>query len=132
MVFVNVKKEVLMKEWLLENMLALIGYLISGGLLTWIFTDKVKRRSERKKEESNALSGIQNVYDTFVEDMKEQYKAMSDKIKDLEEKVSSLQKDYSELQIKHQQLCQDYDVLLNKYNKLKNEVSVKKEKKSSK
>ena len=121
-----------MKEWLLENAAALIGYLMSAGLGTWIFVDKRKLKSERKKEEAEAMTGMQQVYNSFVDDVKSQYEMMSMRIKELEARVNSLQKECDELQAKNKKLTEEYDALQSKYNKLKEDCAGVKETKKKK
>lgn len=85
-----------MLQYILDNLLPL-GIALSGAI-AWIF-DKRKRKAElqsvitqNKQAEATALSGMQDVYDHFVEDVKSQ-------LEDLRQENSNLKKRVSELEL---------------------------------
>lgn len=71
-----------MKEYILENLPTILGFIFGAGGLTDSYL-------QRKKRKTDALSGIQDLYDKFVEDTNEKFQQFQQKIKDLEKEIEA-------------------------------------------
>lgn len=71
-----------MKQYILDNLPMILGFLFgAGGLLDSYL--------QRKKRKTDALSGIQELYDKFVEDTNQKFAEFQMKIKSLEEEIEA-------------------------------------------
>lgn len=84
-----------MWNYLLENILP-IGIALAGAI-AWVF-DKRKRdaeletlKSQNKQQEASALSGMQDVYDRFVEAVKKQIEELREENSQLKERIFTLE-----------------------------------------
>lgn len=84
-----------MWNYLLENILP-IGIALAGAI-AWVF-DKRKRdaeletlKSQNKQQEASALSGMQDVYDRFVEAVKKQIEDLREENSQLKERIYTLE-----------------------------------------
>lgn len=83
-------------NYLIDNLLP-IGIAIAG-LVAW-FTERRKRKAEVKTVEVNnrqgeatAMTGMQTVYDQFVEDVRKQISELRDENKSLRSEIAELRK----------------------------------------
>lgn len=106
-----------MKQFFIENALALLSMLFGGGSFWAYLTERKKRRIEQKELEANALKTMQSAYDTFAKDMQERMNIMRTEINYLNEKVTALTK--------------ELDFERDKYRELQKKVSAIKSEKSS-
>ena len=88
-----------MFEYFLDNLLPL-GIAVSGAI-AW-FLDKRKRNAElqsviasNKQSEATAMTGMQDVYDRFVEDVRKQLLELRDENSQLKQRVSELESQLS-------------------------------------
>ena len=126
-----------MKEFLLDNLVTIIGFL--GVPLAYIFGGKRAKELELKskettikKDDSDALKSMQEVYNSFLEDYKlrmvevmSEITAIKKHNKDLQlqfneinllyhkeiEKSKNWEKKHNELQTAHDKLKKDFDKL---------------------
>ena len=88
-----------MFEYFLDNLLPL-GIAVSGAI-AW-FLDKRKRNAElqsviasNKQSEATAMTGMQDVYDRFVEDVRKQLLELREENSQLKQRVSELESQLS-------------------------------------
>jgi predicted nuclease with TOPRIM domain len=106
----------------------IIAFIVGGGI-----TAIITLRSTKKKSDADALKSIQEVYNSFLEDFKEQANHMRGEIKELKEFNSNIQKQFNELHLNyskeveisqnweklHRQIKDKYDDLERAYEILK-------------
>lgn len=97
-----------MLQYILDNLLPLAIAL--SGAIAWIF-DKRKRKAElqsittqNKQAEATALSGMQDVYDHFVEDVKSQLEDLRQENFNLKKRVSELELQLSSVEAERAEL----------------------------
>jgi len=112
----------------MDWMNTIIPFVTAGGLLGLITL-----KSTKKKSDADALKSIQEVYNSFLEDFKEQANGMRDEIKQLKAFNTDIQKQFNELHLNyskevevsqnweklHRQLKDKYDDLERSYEILK-------------
>lgn len=88
-----------MFEYFLDNLLPL-GIAVSGAI-AWVL-DKRKRNAElqsviasNKQSEATAMTGMQDVYDRFVEDVRKQLLELREENSQLKQRVSELESQLS-------------------------------------
>lgn len=110
-------------EWILDNIVTIIGYCISIGLFGYIFRDRKKEKSERKNTEASAMDSMQRVYDAFTIDMKERVDEFRLEIENLKGQVKILKEELETEQIKYRKLKQDYLLLEETHEELKTSIN---------
>ena len=89
-------------KWIVEHLETLIASFVGGGgIIGWI--------AERHKKKTNALISMQRLYDEFVKDAADKFKAMQDEIESLKKEIHEIDSRWSS----------KYSALLKKYNALK-------------
>jgi phosphoenolpyruvate carboxylase len=105
-----------------------IAFITGGGLIGLLTL-----KSTKKKSDADALKSIQEVYNSFLEDFKDQANHMRGEIKDLKDFNSNIQKQFNELHLNyskevevsqnweklHRQIKEKYDDLERAYEILK-------------
>jgi predicted Zn-dependent protease len=105
-----------------------IAFITGGGLIGLLTL-----KSTKKKSDADALKSIQEVYNSFLEDFKEQASGMRDEIKMLKTANVDFQKQFNELHLSyskevevsqnweklHRQIKDKYDDLERSYEILK-------------
>jgi archaellum component FlaC len=112
----------------MDWMNTIIPFVTAGGLLGLITL-----KSTKKKSDADALKSIQEVYNSFLEDFKDQANHMRGEIKDLKDFNSNIQKQFNDLHLNyskevevsqnweklHRQIKEKYDDLERAYEILK-------------
>lgn len=105
-----------MKDFISEHLVTIITYIFGGGsLVGWIL--------ERKKKKTEALSTMQEAYNTFTEDSLRRYEDLRNQVtllRDELEKVSIL---LSEERSKNRELEDRYATLEREHAKIKHRLS---------
>ena len=83
-----------MNEFLKEQFPAIITGLL--GLGAWIH-EKRKKNAELQHVESDAIKSMQEAYNTFAKDMKENYQELKSKVDTLEKEVVEWKSKYEAL-----------------------------------
>lgn len=98
--------------------------LAAGGIVSFIVGRKSARFLE-KKQQADAVSTMQNMYDTFLTQYKEQYKILQDQVNKLQSAFLELQLSYAkEIEVSqnweklHRELERQYRDLEKKHNDL--------------
>lgn len=98
--------------------------LAIGGIVSFIVGRKSARFLE-KKQQADAVSTMQNMYDTFLTQYKEQYKILQDQVNKLQAAFLELQLSYAkEIEVSqnweklHRELERQYRDLEKKHNDL--------------
>jgi archaellum component FlaC len=106
----------------------IIAFVTGGGLIGLLTL-----KSTKKKSDADALKSIQEVYNSFLEDFKDQANHMRGEIKDLKDFNSNIQKQFNDLHLNyskevevsqnweklHRQIKEKYDDLERAYEILK-------------
>jgi peptidoglycan hydrolase CwlO-like protein len=91
-----------MKDYLIENIDNILAYIFgAGGIISGWF--------ERKKRKADALSGMQENYDRFVEHAKQKWGEFEEEIKQLQEEIKRV-KEHAK---------KEYDLLKAEFDKYK-------------
>ncbi len=106
-----------MKDFLVQNVMAIIATIFGAGG----FYDSWK---QRKKNQADALDGMQRAYDKYVEDSNEKFEQMRKEIADL----TKAQKELKEAHHKEMERLKNY--WKEKYDNLKKEFDNYKKRKN--
>lgn len=112
-----------MKEFLLDNLVTIIGFL--SVPIAYLFGGKRAKAIELKKNDSDALKSMQEVYDSFLVHFQKQMDAALIKVDFLEKQYTELnllyrkeiekskdwEKKHNELQLAHDKLKKEFDKL---------------------
>ena len=82
---------------ILENIFQLLIALIGGGVLGFFF-EKQRRRAEVKSIEADVMEKVQEVYNKFLEDYKNEYEKLTLRIQELEKENKKLRQEIQSLQ----------------------------------
>ena len=83
-----------MENWILDNIFSIIATIFGGGSFYAFVTEKKKRKIELKSSHADALFGMQETYDKFVDDFTEKYDHLQKDIEMLNKEVSSWKSKY--------------------------------------
>ena len=81
----------------MEYIVQLIIALLGGGVVG-MFLEKQKRRAEVKSIEADVMEKVQEVYNKFLEDYKNEYEKLTLRIQELEKENKKLRQEIQSLQ----------------------------------
>lgn len=134
-------------EWILNNLIALLGAGGLSGVVGWFVGGKQAKAQELKKGETeinkgnaDAVSAMQEVYNKFLDDYKIRMSEVMNELTEVKDNYKTMQKQFNEMQIsyskdteKHRDLSlkyialqKDHESLKSLYDKLKKDFEQQK------
>lgn len=110
-----------MKEWITENIIALISTLFGGTSIYAFITERNKRKIEEKQIGGDALKTMQDAYDKFTLDSLKRYEDLSADVDGLKKKLINVTLQLEGEENKYVVLKLSYEKLKDSYDKLKKE-----------
>lgn len=108
-----------------ENWQAITGII---GAIIAFFSGKKTRQADESKNTSDALTSMQQTYDTWVNDFKNRYDELKSELKVYREEQLQLRKEITQLRNENDELRKELRVWEQKYTKLKKEFDNTQEK----
>ena len=105
-----------LKQYFLENLTAIIGYVIGGGSFYGYFLERKKRTIEEKQIGADALKTMQDAYDKFTSDSLRRYEELRQEISDLKKKLTDVSLELEQEKGKHNKLKTAYENLKKEFD----------------